>query len=216
MTKSFIHDLRQAVFVTLALLFLCGFAFPVVLSGLSSVIFPAGAKGNLITVNGEVVGAHLVGQEFTKDYFMKGRPSAYHYNTFVKHEDGSLKYNDGSDYAGLSSGSNNYAPSNPALNERVKADMESFLTAHPGLKAEDIPTDMLTASGSGLDPHISLASAEVQIPTIAKASGISEDKLREIVKKNVEGKFLGMFGEYKVNVLGVNIDIARAMGLIKG
>ncbi len=117
-------------------------------------------------------------------------------------------------FAGLSSGSANYAPSNPALVERVKADMEAFLKKNPDIKQEDIPTDLLTASGSGLDPHISPESAEVQIPRIVKESGLSEDTVRDIVKNNTEGKFLGIFGEETVNVLMVNIEIAQKMDLI--
>ena len=114
----------------------------------------------------------------------------------------------------LSSGSNNYAPSNPALTERVEADLETFLEKNPEVKEEDIPTDLLTASGSGLDPHISPDSAEIQIPRIVEASGLSEEEVREIIDRNTEGKTLGVFGEDKVNVLLVNIEIAQAMGLI--
>ena len=104
--------------------------------------------------------------------------------------------------------------SNPALTERVEADIEEFLAANPGLTREDIPTDLVTASGSGLDPHISPASAEVQVAAVAAASGLSEEEIRQIVADNTEGKVLGVFGENRVNVLGVNLDIAQAMGLI--
>ena len=135
-------------------------------------------------------------------------------STYVEQEDGTQTYNDGSEFAGLSSGSNNYAPSNPALTERVEADLETFLEKNPEVKEEDIPTDLLTASGSGLDPHISPDSAEIQIPRIVEASGLSEEEVREIIDRNTEGKTLGVFGEDKVNVLLVNIEIAQAMGLI--
>ena len=152
-----------------------------------------------MTADGKAVGAKLVGQEFTEAYFMKGRPSAYHYNTYYTDEQGSRFYNDGSEFAGLGSGSNNYAPSNPALTQRVEA---------------DIPADLMTASGSGLDPHISPAAAQVQLPAIAEASGLSPERLAQIVADNTEEKLLGVFGEETVNVLGVNLDIALAMGLI--
>lgn len=150
---------------------------------------------------------------------MWGRPSAYHYNTYYEEDtdgDGQVEqyYNDGSEFAGLSSGSNNYAPSNPALTERVEADIEAFLEKNPGLTREDIPTDLMTASGSGLDPHISPMSAEIQIPRIVEASGLSEDVVRQIIADNTNGKTLGVFGEETVNVLGVNVDIAQAMGLV--
>lgn len=212
---TFLHNVRQSVLVTLVLLVLCGLGFPVVLSGLSAVIFPSQAKGSLVEVNGEAVGANYVGQEFTEDYFMKGRPSAYHYNTYYEDEEGNQFYNDGSDFAGLSSGSSNYAPSNPALAERVEADIAAFLEANPGVAREDIPADLMTASGSGLDPHISPEAAAIQIPALAEASGLSEETLEQIVADNTTGKLLGVFGEETVNVLGVNLGIAQAMGLIE-
>ena len=212
--KAMLRNIRQALVVTLVLLLLCGFVFPVLLSGLSGLLFPHQAGGSLVTANGKAVGAKLVGQEFTEAYFMKGRPSAYHYNTYYTDEQGSRFYNDGSEFAGLGSGSNNYAPSNPALTQRVEADIEAFLEKNPGLTREDIPTDLMTASGSGLDPHISPMSAEIQIPRIVEASGLSEDVVRQIIADNTNGKTLGVFGEETVNVLGVNVDIAQAMGLV--
>lgn len=212
---AFLHSLRQSVAVTAALLLLCGVAFPVVLSGLSAVLFPHQAAGSLVMADGKAVGATYVGQEFTADYFMKGRPSAYHYNTYREDADGNQFYLDGTEFAGLSSGSANYAPSNPALTARVEADMEAFLAANPEVKREDIPADLMTASGSGLDPHISPAAASIQIPALAEASGLSVEQLEEIVAENTEGKLLGVFGEETVNVLGVNLDIAQAMGLVE-
>ena len=212
---TFLHNVRQSVLVTLVLLILCGLGFPAALSGLSAVIFPNQAKGSLVEVNGEAVGANYVGQEFTEDYFMKGRPSQYHYNTYYEDEEGNRYYNDGSEFAGLSSGSANYAPSNPALAERVEADIEAFLEANPTVSREDIPADLMTASGSGLDPHISPKAAAIQIPALAEASGLSEETLEKIVADNTTGKLLGVFGEETVNVLGVNLGIARAMGLIE-
>lgn len=212
--QTAVHWIRQSVVVTLLLLLLCGFGFPVVLSGLSAVIFPSQAKGSLVTADGEAVGAANVGQDFTEPYFMKCRPSAYHYNTYYEDEEGNRFYLDGSEFAGHASGSNNYAPSNPALTERVEADIQEFLAANPGVSREDIPADLMTASGSGLDPHISPQSAQIQIPALAEASGLSEDEIRQIVADNTTGKLLGVFGEETVNVLGVNLDIAKAMGLV--
>lgn len=212
--NAFFHDLRQSLVVTLILLLLCGLVFPILLSGISALIFPSQANGSLVYADGQAVGAANVGQDFTDPYFMKGRPSAYNYNTYYKDEQGNQYYNDGSAFAGLSSGSNNYAPSNPALTERVEADIEAFLEANPDVKREDIPADLMTASGSGLDPHITPASARIQIPALAAASGLSEEELEQIVADNTEGKLLGIFGEETVNVLGVNLDIAKAMGLV--
>lgn len=212
--NAFFHGLRQSLVVTLVLLLLCGFVFPVLLSGISTVIFPSQANGSLVYADGQAVGAANVGQDFTEPYFMKGRPSAYNYNTYYKDEQGNQYYNDGSAFAGLSSGSNNYAPSNPALTERVEADIEAFLEANPDVKREDIPADLMTASGSGLDPHITPESARIQIPALAAASGLSEEQLEQIVADHTEGKLFGIFGEETVNVLGVNLDIAKAMGLV--
>ena len=143
---------------------------------------------------------------------MWSRPSAYHYNVYTEGEDGEKYYNDGTRFAGLGSGSNNYAPSNPALSQRVENDMNAFLEKNPDVKREDIPADMLTASGSGLDPHISPASAKIQISRIAEASGLTEETIEAIVEENTEGKFLGIFGEETVNVLKVNLEIAQKMG----
>ena len=212
--KAMLRNIRQALVVTLVLLLLCGFVFPVLLSGLSGLLFPHQAGGSLVTADGKAVGAKLVGQEFTEAHFMKGRPSAYHYNTYYTDEQGSRFYNDGSEYAGLSSGSANYANSNPALAERVEGDINNFLSGHPSLTVGDIPGDLLTASGSGLDPHISPASAAVQIPALAENTGLSEERLEEIVEANTTHKVLGIFGEEAVNVLGVNLAIAQELGLI--
>ncbi|MBS4786327.1 MAG: potassium-transporting ATPase subunit C [Clostridiales bacterium] len=213
--NGFLSEVRHSVTVTLTLLLICGLLFPVALSGLSAVLFPHQAAGSLVEVNGQAVGAENVGQDFTKPYFMKCRPSAYQYNTYYEGEDGELYYNDGTPFAGLSSGSNNYGPSNPALAERVAADLEEFLAANPGVKEEDIPTDLLTASGSGLDPHVSPEAAAIQLPAISQASGLSMDTLKQIVANNTQGKLLGIFGAETVNVLGVNVEIARAMGMIE-
>ena len=214
--KAMLRNIRQALVVTLVLLLLCGFVFPVLLSGLSGLLFPHQAGGSLVTADGKAVGAKLVGQEFTEAYFMKGRPSAYHYNTYYTDEQGSRFYNDGSEYACVASGSNNYGASNPALAERVQGDIDEFLAEHPDLTVEDIPTDLVTASGSGLDPHISPASAAVQIPQLAENTGLTEEQLEQFVADNTTGKVLGIFGEETVNVLGVNLDIAEALGLIGG
>lgn len=212
--KNFLHNTKRAVLVTVVLMIICGLIYPLVLTGISKVIFPRQAEGSLIRVDGKVVGAETIGQEFTEDYYMWGRPSAYHYNTYTEDENSNLVYSDGTEFAGVSSGSNNYAPTNEALTERVENDMEKFLERNPEVKAEDIPTDLLTASGSGLDPHISPESAQIQIPRIAEASGLSEEKVEEIVSEHTEGKLLGVFGEETVNVLMVNLDIAKEMGVI--
>ena len=213
--KGILHSARQSIVVTIVLMIVCGFGFPVLLSGLSALIFPYQSNGSLIEINGSAVAAEHVGQEFTEDYYLWSRPSAYHYNVYKENEDGSLTYNDGTEFTGIASGSNNYAPSNPDLAARVEEDIYLFLEKNPGIQKEDIPTDLLTASGSGLDPHISPESAEIQIPRIVNASGLDEAKIREIINKNTDGKLLGVFGEDTVNDVKVNIEIGKEMGLIQ-
>lgn len=206
--NKIIKALKKPFLISLILFLICGLAYPLALTAISKAIFPAQSAGSLITVDGKIKGSQLVGQDFMDERFMKGRPSAVKYNTYTKEqkEDGS--------YAGISSGSNNYAPTNPKLTQRVEDDMNSFLLANPSVKKEDIPTDMFTASGSGLDPHISTKSASIQIPAMAKITGLSEQILNDIVKNNTQGKFLGIFGEETVNVLKVNLDIATELGII--
>ena len=190
---------------------ICGLGFPLVLTGISAVVFPDQAKGSLVEVDGKYVGSEHVGQEFTEPWFMKGRPSAVHYNTYKETEDGKLVFSDGSEFGGVSSGSANYGASDTRLHQRVQEDLDAFLAANPDVRVEDIPTDLLSASGSGLDPDISPKAAKVQLPAIAEASGLSMETLEQIVADNTTGKLLGVFGAETVNVLGVNVDIAAAM-----
>ena len=213
--QTLIKKFLESFKTTIVLMLICGLVFPLCLTVLGGLIFPHQANGNLVMVDGEAVGSEYVGQEFSEPYFMKSRPSAVHYNTYFEDEAGNKTYADGSEFTGLASGSNNYGPSNPALVERVEADMEAFLAANSEISEEDIPTDLLTASGSGLDPHISVESALIQIPAIAEASGIEEATLKEIVDNNTSHKVLGIFGEETVNVLGVNIEIFETMSSAK-
>ncbi|SJZ53827.1 K(+)-transporting ATPase subunit C [Anaerorhabdus furcosa] len=206
--KEFFKGFKKAILLTLSFLVICGLIFPIVLTGVSQLIFPKQANGSLIEVNGEVVGSELIGQDFSEDYFLKCRPSAVNYNTYTQEQ------KDNGDYSGVASGSTNYAPTNPNLTDRVAQDIEDFLQANPTVSKEEIPTDLLTASGSGLDPHISVASAKIQLEAVSKASGLSMDVLNNIVDKNTSGKVLGIFGEETVNVLKANLDIAKEMGLL--
>ena len=211
--KGCLKSARQAVSVTLVLMLICGLGFPCLLTGLSGVLFPWQAGGSLVEVDGKVLGAEHVGQEFVSDCYLWSRPSAYHYNVYTEDENGVRHYLDGSEFAGLGSGSNNYAATNPQLTERVEKDLADFLAKNPSVRAEDIPTDLLTTSGSGLDPDISPEAAEIQVPRIAAASGLSEKAVQEIIDRHTSGKLLGIFGEDTVNVLRVNLDLAQAMGI---
>lgn len=207
--SRFLKEIKKPFLVTIVLLVICGLGYPLLLTGLSQLLFPTQANGRLITVNDQVVGSELIGQEFTDARFMKSRPSAVNYNTYR------LEDKETGKYTGVASGSKNYAPTNPALVERVETDLEKFLVANPSVKKEEIPTDLLTASGSGLDPHISPASAAIQIPALVKATGLSQTQLESIIKEQTQGKLLGIFGEETVNVLMVNVEIAKKLGLLK-
>ncbi len=207
--STFLKGIKRPILVTIALLLICGLAYPLLLTGISQIIFPKQANGSLITINGQVIGSELEGQYFTDARFMKSRPSAVNYNTYTQED------KDSGNYTGVGSGSKNYGPTNPELVKRVEADMAEFLKANPSIKKEDIPTDLLTASGSGLDPHISPTSASIQLPALVKSTGLSKEKLEAIVKENTKGKFLGVFGEETVNVLMVNLDIVKELGLLK-
>lgn len=210
--REMLYSVKQAVLVSVVLMLICGLLYPCVMTGLSALLFPDQANGSLLTVEGKAVGAANAGQEFTQNCYLWGRPSAYHYNTYVEGADGKQYYQDGTEFAGLASGSSNYGPSNPALAERVEADMTAFLQKNPTVAREEIPTDLLTASGSGLDPHISPAAADVQVARIAAARGIAEQEVREVIAACSEDKLFRVFGEPTVNVLKVNLMLD---GLLK-
>ena len=192
--------LKKSILVSLTLMFICGFAFPTVMTGIGQLFFNNKANGSIITVNGKEVGSELLGQKFTDARYFHGRISAVDYNT----------YKDG-DKGSVSSGSANLAPSNKALTERIQKDLDAFLKANPEVKKEDIPADFLTSSGSGLDPHISVEAAKIQIPAISKATGINKSDLEQMVKNNTEERQLGVFGNRRVNVLKLNIEVNKKL-----
>jgi K+-transporting ATPase ATPase C chain len=202
----------SAVRISIILLIICGLLYPLAMTGLSQIIFPGQSAGSLIYYQGKPVGSELLGQNFTDMRFFHGRVSSVAYNTYTKAD--TIPDKDGKTaYGGVSSGSANLAPSNPALVERVKKDLAEFLKTHPGVTKEQIPTDLLTSSGSGLDPHISPAAARIQIPAIAAATGISSDELGRLVGKYTEGRQFGIFGEPRFNVLKANLAIAKLLKL---
>ncbi|MDP4146924.1 MAG: K(+)-transporting ATPase subunit C [Bacillota bacterium] len=195
--------LKPAFTITIVLMLLCGVIYPLLMTGISQVAFNKKANGSMVEFDGKQAGSQLIGQDFKDSRFFRGRVSAVNYNTYTEKDKAS--------YQGVSSGSQNLAPSNKALQERVQKGIAEFLASHPGVKKEDIPTDLLTSSASGLDPDISPESAKLQIPAVAKATGISEEKLQKIVDNNTEGKSLGIFGEKRVNVLMVNLEVAKLL-----
>ena len=209
--RTFGKMLKTAVIFCAVMMGLCSFLYPMALTGVSQLTMKEKANGSLINPVSsaeEAVGSELLGQAFTEDYYFRGRVSSINYNTYTEEQ------KENGEYGGVSSGSFNYGNSNPDLKARVKEDLEAFLESHPGVKKEEIPSDLLTASGSGLDPHISPEAARIQIAAVARNSGLSEEKVKEIVEGNTEHKFLGIFGEERVNVLKCNLEVARAMGLI--
>lgn len=206
--KSMIKHFREALVFTVMMLVVCGLLYPLALTAVAQVAFNDQANGSIVEVNGKAMGSSLVGQDFTDARLFKCRPSAVNYNTYTKED------KENGTYGGVASGSSNYAATNPELKKRVQADIKKFLKANPDVAQKDIPGDLLTASGSGLDPHISLEAAKIQIPAIAKASGLTEDKLLEIVKRNTEEKAFNIFGEQRVNVLSCNLEIGQLIGLI--
>lgn len=214
--KSFLKYFRSVLALTVLMLILCGFAYPAALTGLGQLIFPHQANGSLITAEGEktddpenAVGSAIVGQDFSGDSrYFQCRISGVNYNTYTEEE------KEDSSYAGVGSGGSNLAPSNEELKQRAEKSVEEFLKNNPDVKKGDIPADLLTASGSGMDPDITPESAEIQIPSIAKNTGLTEEEIRKIVEKNTNGKTLGVFGHERVNVLKCNLEIAKAIGEI--
>jgi K+-transporting ATPase ATPase C chain len=180
-------DLLISLKLTLVMLILCSVLYPLLIAGIGKAT-PGGGKGETISVNGRVVGYEKIGQKFTEDKYFWGRPSAVDYN------------------AAGSAGSNK-GPSNPDYLKIVHDRIEIFLAHNPGVKKAEIPADLVTASGSGLDPDISPAGAYVQVERIAKIRGLSKDKVRAMVDEHVDGPFLGFFGPSKVNVLKLNVAL---------
>ncbi|KOO50040.1 K(+)-transporting ATPase subunit C [Viridibacillus arvi] len=208
--KAFFSDSKQALKVTLLMFVLCGLLYPFAVTGMAQVLFNHEANGSLIEMDGKMIGSDKLGQAFTSPEFFWGRVSAINYNVYTK-EDLVPNAKGETNYNGVSSGTFNYAPSNPELKKRMEADIETFLKANPGVQREQIPADLVTASGSGLDPHISVESAKIQIKRIAQASGLSEDEVNDIVKANTDSRTFNVFGEDKVNVLSANLDIYKKM-----
>jgi K+-transporting ATPase ATPase C chain len=186
MIQSFIEAVRMLVVLTV----ITGVIYPLIVTGIAQGVFPAQANGSLIERNGKAVGSALIGQPFSDPKYFWSRASAT----------SPMPYN-----AGASSGSNQ-GPLNPALADAVKGRLEALRTADPDNKAP-VPVDLVTASASGLDPHISPAAAEYQVARVAKARGIAPEKLRALVADHTEGRQLGFLGEPRVNVLTLNLAL---------
>jgi K+-transporting ATPase ATPase C chain len=194
-----LKEIRPAIIVLVLLTLITGFVYPLALTAIAGVIFPKQAQGSLIENNGKVVGSALIGQEFKEDKYFHGRPSA---TTAPDPADATktvpMPYN------AANSGGSNLGPTSKALNDRVKEDVEK-------LKAENssaaVPIDLVTTSASGLDPEISPEGALFQVPRVAKARNMPEDRVRQLVTAHAEGRLIGLLGEPRVNVLELNLAL---------
>jgi K+-transporting ATPase ATPase C chain len=190
-------NLVTAVLMTIVTTVLLGLIYPLVVTGLAQVIFPTQANGSLIrSADGTVIGSRLISQPFSAPGYFRSRPSAAGANGYD---------------AGASSGSN-LGPTNQKLIERLKGDVEKLQAENPG---KPVPIDLVTTSGSGLDPHISPAAAEFQVPRVARERQMSEAELRRLVTAHTAGRQFGFLGEPRVNVLELNLDLNRTMPMKK-
>jgi K+-transporting ATPase ATPase C chain len=196
--------IRPAIVVLVALTLITGLVYPLAMTGIAQVLFPRQAQGSLIERNGVVVGSELIGQVFESDKYFHGRPSA----TTAPDPNDSTKTVP-APYNAANSGGSNLGPSNKALIDRVQGDMEKLKQEN---SSAAVPADLVTTSASGLDPHISPEAALFQVPRIAKARNLPEDRIRQLVADHTEGRFLGLLGEPRVNVLLLNLALDQLAG----
>jgi len=189
--KLLFAEIRSAVLVTLVLAVVCCGLYPLVVFGIAQIVFPDKANGSLIVdSSGTVRGSKLLGQGFTAEKYFHPRPSAA-----------------GNGYDAANSGGSNFGPTSQKLNDAIKERIESYRKEN-GLKESDpVPADAVTASGSGLDPHITLRNAELQTPRVAKVRSLSDDQVRKLVQQNTDTSDLGILGEPGVNVLALNLAL---------
>ena len=199
-----LREIRPAMVLLVVLTAITGLAYPLAMTGIAGAIFPAKAQGSLIEKDGKVIGSALIGQEFKEDKYFHGRPSA---TTAPDPNDSSKTVP--APYNAANSGGSNLGPTSKALNDRVKEDVEKLKAENP---SASVPVDLVTTSASGLDPDISPDAALFQVPRVAKARSMSEDAVRELVTQNTQGRFAGIIGEPRVNVLALNmaLDAAKA------
>jgi len=190
---NILKQVYPAFAITVVLTVLLGIIYPLAVTGLAQLIFPRQAAGSLIEKDGKVIGSSLIGQPFSGPGYFHSRPSAA-----------------GSGYDGTASGGTNLGPTSQKLMDSVKAAAESLREENPG---SPVPIDMVTASASGLDPHITPAAAEFQVPRIARERRLSEDEVRRIVREHAEGRQFGILGEPRVNVLELNLALDRKSGV---
>jgi K+-transporting ATPase ATPase C chain len=196
-----LREIRPALVLVVALTLITGLVYPLAITGIAGVVFPGQAQGSLVEKDGKVVGSALIGQVFADDKYFHGRPSA----TNTPDPKDATKTIDAPYNAANSMGSN-LGPTNKALADRVKGDLDTLKAQNP---AANVPIDLVTTSGSGLDPDISPEGALFQVPRIAKARNMAEEQLRRLVEEHIQGRTLGLFGEPRVNVLLLNLALDK-------
>jgi K+-transporting ATPase ATPase C chain len=197
-----LKEIRPALVILVALMLITGLFYPLAMTGIAGVIFPDQAQGSLIEKDGKVIGSALIGQQFLDDKYFHGRPSA---TTAPDPADSSKTVP--APYNAANSGGSNLGPTSKALNDRVAADVAKLKAENPALP---VPPDLVTTSASGLDPDISPEAARFQIPRVAKARNLPEESLQKLVERETEGRFAGLLGEPRVNVLKLNLALDSA------
>jgi K+-transporting ATPase ATPase C chain len=197
-----LKEIRPAIVFVVALTVITGLVYPFVMTGVAGMLFPYQAQGSLIERDGKVIGSTLIGQEFTSDRYFHGRPSA----TVAPDPNDSSKTVP-APYNAANSGGSNLGPTNKALIERVQGDVDKLKQENP---SAPVPIDLVTTTASGLDPDISPDAALFQVPRVAKARNMPEDRVRQLVNERIEGRTLGFLGEPRVNVLALNMALDRA------
>ena len=197
-----LREIRPAILILVLLTLITGLAYPLAMTAIAGVLFPKQAQGSLIEKEGKVVGSALIGQEFKDDRYFHGRPSA---TSAPDPADASKTVP--APYNAANSGGSNLGPTSKALNDRVKEDVDKLKAENPNAP---VPIDLVTTSASGLDPDISPDGALFQVPRVAKARNMSEDRLRELITANTQGRLAGLLGEPRINVLALNLALDRA------
>ena len=197
-----VREIRPAIVILLVLTLITGLIYPLAITGIAGVLFPYQAQGSLVRWGDTVIGSALIGQQFTSERYFHGRPSAT-----TTPDPADPTKNVAAPYNAANSGGSNLGPSNKSLIERVQGDIDTLKKENG---SDPIPPDLVTTSGSGLDPDISPAAALFQVPRVAKARNMPEDRLRQLVSEHTEARVLGLLGEPRVNVLALNMALDTA------